>query len=136
MVGLAGRTWRESSTAGTVTTSICRSSSNASRIDYTPQYGRCEVARPVGGAEDLDARRVRKEERPELENLVKFGEGLRRHSARSAEAGDVGRGESEATDRCDTPSARIQRDKRDGPRIATFLDLEDRRGSSGSSPAS
>ena len=24
---------------------------------------------------------------------------------------------------CDTPSARIQRDKRDGPRIATFLDL-------------
>ena len=57
----------------------------------------------------------------QLENLVVSGERLRRNGARGAEAGDEGRGETEATDRC------IQRDERDGPRIATFLDLEDRR---------
>ena len=45
-------------------------------------------------------------------------------SARNAEAGDEGCREPEAADRCGTPSARIQCDKRDGPRIATFLDLE------------
>ena len=70
---------------------------------YTPQYGRYEVTRPVGGAKDLDARPIRKEERPELENLVVFGETLRRRGARSAEAGDEGCRESEATDRCNTP---------------------------------
>ena len=64
----------------------------------TPQYGRYEVARLVGGARDLDARPVRKEERPQLENLVVSGERLRRRGARSAEASDEGRRESEATD--------------------------------------
>ena len=42
---------------------------------------------------------------PELENLVIFGKGLCRRSARNAEAGDEGRREPEAADRCDTPSA-------------------------------
>ena len=77
----------------------------ASRVDCSPQYGRYEVALPVGGVKDLDARPVRKEERPELENLVVPGERLRRRGARSAEAGDEGRREPEAADRCDTPSA-------------------------------
>ena len=67
-----------------------------------PHSGRYEVTRPAGGAEDLDARPVRKEERPELENLVIFGKGLRRRGARNAEAGDEGRREQEATDLCDT----------------------------------
>ena len=91
-------------TAGTVTASFCRPPSDASRIDYTPQHGRYEVARPVGGAKDLDARPVRKEERPQLENLVVSGERLRRRGARGAEAGDEGCRESEATDRCNTGS--------------------------------
>ena len=65
----------------------------------TPQCGGYEVARPVGGAEDLDARPVGKEEWAELENLVIFGEGLRRRSARNAEVGDEGRREPEAADR-------------------------------------
>ena len=64
-----------------------------------------------GGAEDLDARPVRKEERAELENVVIFGEGLRRRSARNAEAGDEGLRKPEAADRCDTFSALIQCDK-------------------------
>ena len=65
---------------------ICRSLSYASRVDYSPQYVRYKVARPVGGAEDLDARPVRKEERAELENVVISGEGLRRRSARLKQA--------------------------------------------------
>ena len=40
---------------GAVTTRFCRTSSDASSIDCSPQYGRFEVARPVGGAKDLDA---------------------------------------------------------------------------------
>ena len=116
---------------------FCRPPSDAPRIDYTPQHGRYEVARPVGGAKDLDARPVRKEERLQLDNLVVSRERLRRRGVHvAAEAVDEGRRESEATNRCDTPSARIQRDKRDGPRIATFLDLEDGRGSSGNCPRS
>ena len=67
-------------------------------------HGRYEIARPAGGAEDLDARQVRNEERRELENLVVSGERLRRRGARNAEAGDEGRREPEATHRCDTPS--------------------------------
>ena len=74
-------------------------------MDYTPQYGRCEVAHPVGGAKDLNARPVRKEKRSELENLVESGERLRRRGARGAEAGDEDRREPEAADRCDTLSA-------------------------------
>ena len=66
-----------------------------------PQSGRYEVTRPAAGAEDLDARSVRNEERPELE-LGHFGKGLRRRGARNAEAGDEGRREQEATDLCDT----------------------------------
>ena len=50
-----------------------------------------------------------------------FGERLRRRGARSAEVGDKGCRESEATGRCNTPAARIQSDKRDGPRIATTI---------------
>ena len=53
----------------------------------------------------FNARPVWKEERPELENLVVSGERLRQRGARGAEAGDEGRREPEATDRCDTPSA-------------------------------
>ena len=49
----------------------------------------------------FDARPVRKEERPELENLVISG-GLRRRSARSAETGDEERREPEAADLCDS----------------------------------
>ena len=64
-----------------------------------------EVARPVGGGKDLDARPVWKEERFELENLVVSGERLRRRGARSAEADDEGRREPEAASRFDTPSA-------------------------------
>ena len=90
----------------------------------------------VGGAKDIDAVPVRTEERPQLENLVVSGEKLRRRGALSAEASDEGCRESEATDRCNTTAERIQRDKRDGPRIATFLDLKDRRGSSGNCPRS
>ena len=69
-----------------------------------PQYGGYEVARPVGGAEDFDARPVRKEERPELENWVISGKGLRRCGARRAETGDEERREPEAADLCDTSS--------------------------------
>ena len=72
---------------------FCRQPSDASRIDCTPQYGRYEVARPVGGSKDPDARPVRKEQRPQLENLVVSGERLRRRGARCAEAGDEGRRE-------------------------------------------
>ena len=61
--------------------------------------------RASGGAEDFNARPVRKEEQPELENLVILGKGLRRRGARNAEVGDEGRRESEAADRCDTLSA-------------------------------
>ena len=61
--------------------------------------------RPVGGAKDLDARPVRKEERSESENLVISSEGLRRRSARIADAGDECCREPEAADLCDTPSA-------------------------------
>ena len=61
---------------------------------------------------------------------------LRRRGARGAEAGDVDRREREATVRCDTPSAWIRCDERDGPRAATFLDLEDGRGSSRNCPRS
>ena len=67
-------------------------------------------SRPVGGAKDFDARPVRKEERPELENVVVSGKRLRRRGARSAEAGDEDRREPEAADRCDTLSARIRCD--------------------------
>ena len=63
------------------------------------------LARPVGGAKDLDARPVWKEERPELQNLIVSGERFRRRGARSAEAGDEGRREPEAANRCDPPSA-------------------------------
>ena len=42
-----------------------------SRTDWS-QYGRYEVERPVGGAKDLNARPVRKEERPVLENFDVF----------------------------------------------------------------
>ena len=58
----------------------------------------------MGGAEDFDARAIRKEEWPELENLVNSGKGLRRRSARGAEAGDEERREPEAADHCDTSS--------------------------------
>ena len=90
-------------TAGTVITSFCRTSGYASRIEHPSQSGPHEVTHPAGGAEDLDACPVRKEERPELENLVISGEELRRHSARSAETGDEGRREPEAADLCDAP---------------------------------
>ena len=33
--------------------SVRRPPSDASRVDYTPQYGRYEVGRPVGGAKDI-----------------------------------------------------------------------------------
>ena len=49
--------------------------------------------RPVGGAEDFNARPVRKEERVKLENLVIFGRGLRWRCARSVETGDEDGGE-------------------------------------------
>ena len=39
-------------------------------IDYTPLYGRYEVAHPVGGTKDFNARPVRKDQWPELESLV------------------------------------------------------------------
>ena len=42
---------------------ICRPPGNVSRIDCSPQYNRYEAARLVGGAKDLNARPVRKEER-------------------------------------------------------------------------
>ena len=76
--------------------SIRRPSIDASRTKYSLQYGGYEVARPVGGAEDFDPRPVRKEERPELENLVISGKGLCRRSARRAETGDEERREQEA----------------------------------------
>ena len=60
--------------------------------------------RPVGEAEDFDARPVRKEERLELENLVISGKGLRRRIARRAETGDEERREPAAADLCDTSS--------------------------------
>ena len=78
--------------------SFCWTPSDASRIMHSPQPGRYEVACLVGGAKDLDARPVRKEEWPELENIVIFGKGLRRRGARNAEAGDEGRREPEAAD--------------------------------------
>ena len=59
--------------------------------------------------------------------MVIFDKGLRQRSARNAETGDEGRREPETTDLCDTSTTRIQCDKRDGPRIATCLDLEDGR---------
>ena len=71
-------------------------------IDYTPQYCRYEVVHPVGGTKDLDARPVRKDQWPELESLVVFGERFRRCFVRRAQAGDEGCRESEATDRCST----------------------------------
>ena len=61
-------------------------------------------SRPVGGAKDFDARPVRKEERPELENVVISCEGLRRRGARSADTGDEERREPEAADLCDASS--------------------------------
>ena len=54
------------------------------RIECSPQYGRYEGTYLVGGAEESDARSVREEERPELENLVELGKVLRRSSAFSA----------------------------------------------------
>ena len=99
-----GITGCHSRTAGTATTSFRRTPGCASRIKCPPQSGRYEVTRPAGGAEDFDARPVRKEERPELEKLVTLGKGPRLRSARNAEAGDEGRREPEATDLCDTPS--------------------------------
>ena len=42
----------------------------------------------IGGAEESDARSVRKEERPELENLVVLGKGLRWSSAFSTGTGN------------------------------------------------
>ena len=50
--------------------------------------------------------------------MVVPGERLRRRGTRSAQAGYERRREPEATDRCNTPAARIWCDKRDGPRIA------------------
>ena len=64
--------------------------------------GGYEVARPVGGAEDLDALPVGKEERAELENLVIIWRGT--SSAQCNAEADEGRRELEAADRCDTPS--------------------------------
>ena len=43
---------------------------------------------PLVEPKTLSARPVRKEERPELENLVVSGERLHQRSARSAETGD------------------------------------------------
>ena len=59
-------------TAGAAAASACRTPGDAPRIECSPQYGRYEVAYPVGRPEDLDARQVRKEERTELENVVLF----------------------------------------------------------------
>ena len=58
--------------------------------------------RLVGGAKDLDARPVRREEWAELENLVIFGKGLRRRCARSAETGDEDCREPKTANLCDT----------------------------------
>ena len=71
-------------TAGAAATSVCRTPSDAPRIDCSPQCGRYEGTYLVGGAEESDARSVREEERPELENLVVLGKVLRRSSAFSA----------------------------------------------------
>ena len=57
---------------------------------------------PVGGAEDFNARPVRKEERVELENLVIFGKGRRRRTARSVETCDGDGGEPKTAYCCDT----------------------------------
>ena len=82
----------------------------------------------VGGAENLDARLFGTKNGAELENLVVFGEGLRRRSARKAAENQK------------QPIAvtHLQHEfnviNEMGPRIATFLDLEDRRRSSGICP--
>ena len=54
-------------------------------IEYSSHSDRHEVTPSVGGAEEFDARTIREEEWPELENMVIIGKGLRRRSACSTE---------------------------------------------------
>ena len=68
---------------------------------YSPQSDRYEVTLSAGGAEEFDARAVREEERPELENLVVLDQGLRQRGACSAQTGDEECIEQEAADRRD-----------------------------------
>ena len=121
---------------GTITTSICWTSSGSRstpiisaddppRIEYSSQSDRHEVTHSVGGAEEFDARTIREEEWPELENMVIHGKGLRRRSACSTETGDEDCREQEDADCCVTSPTRLRRDERDGSRMATFLDLKD-----------
>ena len=60
-----------------------------SRNESSPQSNRNEVTYTAGGAEESDARSVRSEEQPELENLVVLGKGLRWSVAFSTETGNV-----------------------------------------------
>ena len=75
--------------------------------------------------EEFDARKIREEKWPELENMVIHGKGLRRRNTCSTETGDEDYREQEVADCCDTSPTRLRRDERDGSRIATFLDLKD-----------
>ena len=72
-----------------------------SRNEYSPQSDWYEVARPIGGTKEFDARSGREEERPKLENLVVLGKRLRRRSTHRAETGDDGCRKQETADRLD-----------------------------------
>ena len=87
------------------------------------QSNRYEVTYTVGGVEKSDARSVRKEERPELENLIVLGKGLRWSSAFSTGTGNEECRKLEAAD-LSFDISRIQCDERNGPRIATFLHFQ------------
>ena len=72
----------------------------------------------IGRAEEFDARSVREEERPELENLVVLGKGLLLRGTYSAETGDEKRGKQATADRRDESPTLFWSDERDGSRIA------------------
>ena len=76
----------------------------------------------VGAPEESAARSARKEERPELEDLVVLGKRLRWSSAFSAESDDEDSRKQEATDRRVEPSG-LRCNERNGPGVATFLIL-------------
>ena len=94
-----------------------------SRNESFPQSNRNEVTYTAGGAEESDVRSVRKEERPELENLVVLGKGLRWSCAFSTETGNEECRKKRAADLRVEPS-RLWRVERNGPRVATFLNFQ------------
>ena len=95
-----------------------------SRNESSPQSSRYEVTCTVCGAEESDARSVRKEERPELGDLIVHGKGLLVGLAHSVMKQVMRNAENRKQPILRVEFLRRRRDERNRPSGCIFLDFQ------------